>query len=73
MHTLFEKWVYIRLSEHGTRFFYTVKYGRFVAITREVRLVEKSDTPEWAETSDTMIPCRVPLPARIARRGPGKP
>ena len=73
MNTLFEKQVYIRLSERGNSFFYSIKYGRFATITREVRLVDKSDTPACAEIPDAVIPYRVPLPARIGRRGYGKP
>ena len=38
MNSLFEKQVYVRLSEDGTSFIYTVKYGRFATATREMRL-----------------------------------
>ena len=73
MNTLFGKQVYLRLSEHGTSFLYTVTYGRFAKITREVQLIHKIDAPAIPEMSDAPIPCRVPLPQRgcsgSARKG----
>jgi len=65
MNSLFEKRVYIRLSEDGTGFTYSVKYGRFAAATREVRLAEKAETG-LAEGSHGPIPSLVPVAARIA-------
>ena len=56
MKSLFQKQVYIRLSEHGTGLFYTIKYGRFATVTREMRL----EAPVFAEPTDSPIPCGVP-------------
>ena len=62
MNTLFKKQIYIRLSKDGTRFFYTVKYGRFAAFTRQTRLVGKGNIPASAD-----VPMSgVPVPLRIA-------
>ena len=52
MNSLFEKQVYVRLSDDGTGFIYTVKYGRFATATREMRLAEKAETAGRAEQSD---------------------
>ena len=52
MNSLFEKQVYVRLSEDGTSFFYTTKYGRFATVTREIRLAEQAETAGRAELSD---------------------
>ena len=43
MTNLFQKQVYIRLSEDGTSFIYTVKYGMFTMPESEIRLAHKSD------------------------------
>jgi len=56
MNPLFKKQVYIRLLEHGTGLFYTVKYGRFATVTREMRLA----APAFAEPPDSLVPCHVP-------------
>ena len=71
MNSLFEKRVYIRLSEDGTSFAYSVKYGRFAAATREVRLAEKAETAGLAELSDE-LPRLVPVAARISPTRHGK-
>ena len=55
MNSLFKKQIYIRLSEHGTGLFYTIKYGRFATVTREMRL----EAPVFAEPTDSPIPCGV--------------
>jgi len=72
MNSLFEKQIYVRLSEDGTSFFYTVKLGRFAAATREVRLAEKAETAGLAEGSHGAIPSLVPVAARLAPRRLGK-
>jgi len=66
MSTLFQKQVCIRLSPDGTGFIYTVKHGRFVTATDEIRLFNEGETP--ALTDRAAIPCRVALPARIVLR-----
>ena len=43
MINLFQKQVYIRLSEDETNFIYTVKYWMFTMSESEIRLAEKSD------------------------------
>ena len=68
MNSLFEKQVYIRLSEDGTSFTYSVKYGRFAAATREIRLAEKAETAGLAEGSHGAIASLVPVRARVAPR-----
>ncbi len=70
MHSLFENQVYLRLSEDGTSFFYTVKYGRFAFATREMLLAEKAETAGLAEGSHGAIPSLVPVAARVAPRRP---
>ena len=70
MNSWFEKQISIRLSEDGTSFFSTVKYGRFATFAREIRLVKEGDTPALAEIPDAPIPCHIPLPVR---RGHSKP
>ena len=70
MNSWFEKQISIRLSEDGTGFFATVKYGRFAAFTREIRLVKEGDTPALAEMPDTSILSGVPL---SVRKGHSKP
>ena len=68
MNSLFEKQIYVRLSEDGASFFYTVKFGRFATVTREMRLAEKAATPGLAEGSQGAIASLVPVRARFARR-----
>ena len=68
MNSLLEKRVYVRLSEDGTSFIYTVKYGRFAAATREIRLAEKAETAGLAEGSHGAIASLVPVRARVAPR-----
>ena len=68
MNSLFEKRVYVRLSEDGTSFIYTVKYGRFAASTREMRLAEKAETAGLADWSHGVIPSLAPVGARVAPR-----
>ena len=68
MNSLFEKRVYIRLSEDGVSFTYTVQYGRFATATREVRLAEKAETAGLAEGSHGTIPSLMPVAARVAPR-----
>ena len=68
MNSLFEKQIYVRLSEDGTSFFYSVKFGRFATVTREMRLAEKAATPGLAEGSLGAIPSLVPVAARVAPR-----
>lgn len=68
MQLLFKKQVYIRLSEDGASFLYTIKYGHFAALKREVRLIQERETPVLPEMSDSPIPSHVPLPARITRK-----
>ena len=63
MGTLFQKQVCIRLSQDRTGFIYTVRHGRFVTSTDEIRLFDDGQTP--ALTDHEAIPCRMPLPARI--------
>ena len=72
MNSRFEKRVYVHLSEDGTSFIYTVKYGRFTTASREVRLAEKAETSASAEGSHGAIPGLVPVAARIAPRRLGK-
>ena len=62
MNSLFKKEVYIRLSEHGTGLFYTIKYGSFATVTREMRLA----APAFAEPPDSPVPCGVPKPVTRA-------
>ena len=62
MSTLIQKQVCIRLSPDGTGFIYSVKHGRFVTATDEIRLFEEGATP--ALTDHAAVPCRVALPAR---------
>jgi len=64
MNSWFEKQISIRLSEDGTGFFATVKYGRFGAFAREIRLVKEGDTSALAVMSNARIPCHMPLPVR---------
>ena len=66
MSALFQKQVCIRLSPDGTGFIYTVKYGRFVTATDEIRPFEEGETP--ALTDHAAIPCRLTLPARNVLR-----
>ena len=68
MNSLFEKQVYVRLSEDGTSCIYTVKYGRFATATREMRLAERAETAGLAEGSHGAIPSLVPVAARVAPR-----
>ena len=66
MSTLFQKQVCIRLSQDRTGFIFTVRHGRVVTSTDEIRLFEDGQTP--ASTDHEAIPCRMPLPARIVPR-----
>jgi len=66
MSTLFEKQVYVRLSEDGTSFFYTVKYGRFATVKRKIRVSARIETPDSAELSRCESLRLVPVAARIA-------
>ena len=72
MNSLFEKQVYLRLSEDGASFFYTVKYGRFATATRETRLAEKAETACLPEPADREIPRLVHVAARISPTTYGK-
>jgi hypothetical protein len=71
MNSLFEKQVYVRLSDDGTSFIYTVKYGRFATVTREMRLAEKAATPSWAELVRGEITRLAPVGARVSPRRQG--
>ena len=71
MNSLSERQVYVRLSEDGTSFFYTVKYGRFATVRREIRLAERAETAGLAELSDE-LPRLVPVAARISPTRHGK-
>ena len=64
MNSPFKKQVYIRLSEHGTGLFYTITYGRFATVTREMRLA----APAFAEPPDSLVPCHVPTSDAKGRR-----
>ena len=73
MSGLFEKQVYVRLSEDGAGFFYTVKYGRFAIATREMRLAGKAETTGCAEIGRGEIPGPALVIARVSpvRQGKG--
>ena len=71
MNRLFEKQVYVRLSEDGASFFYTDKYGRFATVRRGIRLAEKAETAGLAELSGE-LPRLVPVAARISPTRLGK-
>ena len=72
MNSLFEKQVYVRLSEDASSFFYTVKYGRLATVRREIRLAEKAETAGLAELSDDQLPRLVPVATRISPTRHGK-
>jgi len=69
MSTLFQKQICIRLSQDGAGFIYTVRHGRFVTATNEIRLFDEGKAQ--ALTDHAAIPRRVPLPARIVTRRQG--
>ena len=64
--SVFRKQVYIRLSEDGKSFFYTVKYGRFSKAARETRLVDPAGDSDVEETADAPISCPVLPQPRVA-------
>ena len=72
MNSLFKKKVYVRLSDDGTSFFYTVKHGRFSTAIGEIRLAEKVETACLPELSDREIPRLVHMAARISPTTYGK-
>ena len=71
MNSLFEKQVYVRLSEDGASFFYTVKYGRFATATQEMRLAGKAEIPGGVELVRGEIPRLAPVGVRVSARRQG--
>jgi len=68
MNRLFEKQVYLRLSEDGAGFFYTAKYGRISTGPREMRLAAKADAPGLVKWHGVPTLSREPIPVRTGVR-----
>jgi len=61
MNALFEKQIYIRLSDDGSAFLYTVKRGRLITHRGEIGFSDKGDLRALPGVLD---PCYVRRPAR---------